>query len=193
MKELEEEIMRYTRQKLSGKRFGHVERVVRLVDDIARANDLSGAECRVAGWLHDATKEERRETVLELVETGAIELDEETFETPSLWHGFHAAFLGKRDFGIESEEILDAVRYHPTGAPGLGNVGLALFVADFTEPGRDIGGIDRIREQAKSDLPGAALRVVREKIEFIENKKGKTPHSRSLAFRDWLLSSTVSG
>jgi predicted HD superfamily hydrolase involved in NAD metabolism len=191
MKATEETIMRYARKKLSGKRLEHVARVVEAIDDIAGANGIPSLDCRIAGWLHDSAKEEKRETFLGLVESGKIELDEETFQIPSLWHGFHAAYLGSSEFGIESEEILDAVRYHPTGAPGLGKIGLALFVADYSEPGRGIEGAGQIREQAKSDLLDAALRVVEEKIGYIENTKGKKPHSRSLAFRDWLQSGAV--
>lgn len=191
MKEIEEKVMRHARKKLSEKRLGHVERVVAVLDEIAQARSLPLQDCRIAGWLHDAAKEEGREVFLDLVRTGRVQVDEETLGTPSLWHGFHASYWGEQEFGIDSNDILDAVRFHPTGAPGLAEIGLALFVADYTEPGREIRGTGEIREQAKSDLPGAALRVVREKIAYISNKKGKAPHSRSLAFRDWLLSSNA--
>ena len=71
-----------------------------------------------------------------LVRRRLIILDPETYEQPSLWHGYHAAHIGQRAFGIESPALLDAVRFHTTGTPGLSREGLALFVADYSEPGR---------------------------------------------------------
>jgi predicted HD superfamily hydrolase involved in NAD metabolism len=182
---LEEQMMKYARMKLSAKRFAHVERVVAAVDDIARANSLPVEDCRIAGWLHDCAKEEPRSAVLHLVGEGKLDLDEETMGQPKLWHGYHAAQIGHDLFGITSGEILDAARYHPTGSPGLSPLGLALFVADYTEPGRALDGTALIREQANTDLPGAAMRVSREKIRYVLSK-GRQPHSRSVAFLQWL-------
>jgi HD superfamily phosphohydrolase YqeK len=50
-----------------------------------------------------------------------------------------------------------------------------------------MNGTGEIRNGAKKNLHAAALRVVDEKLAYIKGK-GRTPHSRSLAFRDWLLS-----
>ena len=185
MMSLEERIMQYTRGKISPKRLAHVERVVATIDEIARYNDLSVTDCRVIGWLHDCAKDEPRTAFLDLLRRGLLSIDAETYEQPSLWHGFHAAYIGQRAFGIESPALLDAVRYHPTGSPNLSPEGLALFVADYSEPGRPMTWTPEIREQAKRDLSGAALRVCREKIRFVESK-GRKPHSRSLAFLECL-------
>ncbi len=177
--------MQYTRGKLSPKRFGHAERVVAVIEEIARYNDLSLEDCRVIGWLHDCAKEENKSVFLGLLRRGLLSLDTETYEQPSLWHGFHAAYIGQRAFGIESPSLLDAVRYHTTGTPGLSREGLALFVADYSEPGRPMTWAPEIREQAKTDLSGAALRVCREKIRFVL-AKGRKPHSRGIAFLESL-------
>lgn len=185
MTELEERIMNYSKDRLSAKRFAHVERVVATLEEICPPAEVSLPDCRLAGWLHDCAKEESKEMFLDLLAHGSIDLDEETRNQPNLWHGFHAAFIGNQVFGIESEDILDAVRFHPTGAPNLSPVGMALFVADYSEPGRPMSWTREIREQAKADLFGAALRVCREKIRYLLGR-GREPHSRSFAFAEWL-------
>lgn len=177
--------MQYTREKLSPKRFGHVERVVAVVDELARYNDLPLEDCHLIAWLHDCAKEEGKSSFLNLLRRRLIILDPETYDQPSLWHGFHAAHIAQRAFGIESPALLDAIRYHTTGTPGLSREGLALFVADYSEPGRPMTWAPEIREQAKTDLAGAALRVCREKIRFVQ-AKGRKPHSRGVAFMDSL-------
>jgi predicted HD superfamily hydrolase involved in NAD metabolism len=190
MSGLENDIMEYAQDRLSKRRFEHVARVVETLDSFAEAHRLDRQECRAIGWLHDAAKEEPGQDFLDLVHSGRIEIDRETLDQPNLWHGFHAAYLGREKFGIDKQALLDAVRYHPTGSVGLEPEGLALFVADYSEPGRPMEWTEEIRDQAKENLPRAAHRVVCEKIDFIR-KKGRTPHSRSLAFQVWLEESAI--
>lgn len=187
--ELEERVMDYTKKKLSAKRFKHVERVVATIEEIAAARQLPVADCRMIGWLHDCAKEEPRNVFLSLVHRGLIYVDRETMEQPSLWHGFHAAHIGRKVFGIDNQALLEAVSYHPTGAPGLSAEGLALFVADYAEPGRPMAWTREIREQACQNLVAAAKRVCQEKIYYVL-KKGKKLHSRSI---DFLKSLSVEG
>jgi predicted HD superfamily hydrolase involved in NAD metabolism len=183
--ELEEKIMNYTRIRLSAKRFGHVERVVAAIESLAGDHGLPASDCRLVGWLHDCAKEDPKSAFLDLVASGKVELDPETMALPNLWHGYHAAWIGKEEFGIESTDLLDAVRYHPTGSPELSSVGLALFVADYCEPGRPMPWTREILAQARTDLLAAATRVCREKIRYLHTK-GRPPHTRSVAFLDWL-------
>lgn len=177
--------MEYTRAHLSAKRFGHVERVAQTLDAIAESNRLDRHACRVAGWLHDCAKEAARATVLNLIVEGTLEMDEETRESPNLWHGYHAAWIGETEFGIKDEAVLEAVKYHPTGTADWSEVGLALFVADYAEPGRPMDWTQEIRDQAQSNLIGAAIRVCKEKIRYLKDR-GKQPHSRSEAFLEWM-------
>ena len=167
-----------------------MERVVSTVDEIAAANGLYRQDCRNVGWLHDLAKEEPVSAFQDLLDQGEIRLDPETLEQPNLWHGFHAAYWGSTRFGISDADLLEAIRYHPTGSPEFSPTGLALIVADYCEPGRPLENTAGICEQAKTDLFGAALRVAREKVKFVL-EKGKEPHSRSLAFVDWLEKQTA--
>jgi len=185
MKGIEEKVMRFAQQRLSRERFGHVERVVSTIDSLAEVHGFDRSACRTVAWLHDSAKEEPREDFLGLVDGGRLEIDPESFDIPKLWHAFHAAYWGKEKFGIDREDLLDAVRYHPTGAPNLGFEGLALFIADYAEPGRPMEWAGEIRRQAEVDIHDAALRVVNEKMKYLK-AKGRTPHTKSLAFRDWL-------
>jgi predicted HD superfamily hydrolase involved in NAD metabolism len=185
MQPLEERVMEYTRAKLSLKRFRHVERVVATIAVIAQQNDLSVKDCCLIGWLHDCAKEEPPTRFQELLRRRLVSIDQETLEQPGLWHGYHAAYIGDRAFGIHSKDLLDAVRYHPTGLPNLSPEGLALFVADYAEPGRPMKWTAEIRKQARTDLLAAALRVCREKVDYVV-AKGRKPHSRSLDFLEYL-------
>ena len=131
-------------------RHAHIERVVALLDEWARAMRVPPEErarrLRV-GWLHDALRDA----------PAASELD----------HGPLAAEGAARD-GERDQGILDAVRYHSIGYAGWDEAGRMLYLADYLEPGRTF---DR---QARRDLAArvpaerdAILReVARRRIEW---------------------------
>lgn len=185
MTDLEETVSTYVSQAVSKRRWQHIQGVVDTISLIAQAHRLSEQHCRLAAWLHDAAKEQPREAFQELVKGNQIMIDPESFANPKLWHGYHAAWLASKQFGILDEDILEAVRYHPTGTPGWGVVGLALFVADFAEPTRDISEAEGVRSVVRENLVLAAFQVAQKKLDYIKTK-GKQPHSRGVAFLHWL-------
>jgi predicted HD superfamily hydrolase involved in NAD metabolism len=184
--EILEQVQDYVRQRLSSGRLAHTIRVVGTVQTIAKRHNLDMDECSLAAWLHDAAKEEPRAAFEGLLRNRQILLDAETISQPKLWHAFHAGYLGRVIFGIESDEVYDAVCYHPTGAPGLGKVGLALFVADYSEPGRSMRDTGDILSMAEKNLYEASFRVAEEKIRYLVGK-GREVHSRAMAFHSWVL------
>jgi 2-amino-4-hydroxy-6-hydroxymethyldihydropteridine diphosphokinase len=73
-----------------------------------------------------------------------------------------AARLGDGD-----AELAEAVRYHTLGHPALGQLGRALYLADFLEPGRDFEEEWRaeLRARMPEDLDGVLREVVRARIQ----------------------------
>ncbi len=55
-----------------------------------------------------------------------------------MWHGPAAAEAAARH-GERDRGVLDAVRYHSLGYAGWDDVGKALYLADYLEPGRKQG------------------------------------------------------
>ncbi|MCM1533983.1 MAG: nicotinate (nicotinamide) nucleotide adenylyltransferase [Corallococcus sp.] len=51
-------------------------------------------------------------------------------------HSFLGASVAKRDFGVNDEEILNAVAYHTTGRPNMTRLEKIVYVADKTEETR---------------------------------------------------------
>lgn len=107
----------------------HVARVAECLDRWAKAlgqPDEERARWRAAGYLHDALRD-----------ADPAELDVKVAPEwpPALWHGPAVAARLRAD-GVEDEELLTAVAYHPVGHPELGTLGRFLYLADFLEPGR---------------------------------------------------------
>ncbi len=115
---------------VSPKRAEHIRRVAELMESWATARGVPGAEaerwCRAA-WLHDALKEADPGILAEYVPQGDW--------ARALWHGPAAAAAAARH-GEQDQGVLDAVRYHSVGYAGWDEVGKALYLADYLEPGR---------------------------------------------------------
>ena len=115
--------------------------------------DPSKAE--IAALAHDMYRglrgEELDRTVMELG------LDSKYLGLPNLAHSKIAAEMLKRKYGIDDEEILNAVSFHTTGREGMGKLEKIIFLADAIEPGRDYPGVEKVREAAMISLEEGCL------------------------------------
>jgi HD superfamily phosphohydrolase YqeK len=134
----------------------HMARVAALLDAWAEGlglPDQDRARWRAAGHLHDALRDERPETLRAQVPAALRELP-----GPVL-HGPAVAERLRRE-GVQDEELLSAVASHTTGGAGLPTLALALYAADYLEPGRDYSS-DQHRS-LRSRMPAELRAVVRD-------------------------------
>lgn len=183
--ELLEEANTLTRSRLSDKRYNHVLGVANTAEELARAHGLSPQKTRLAALLHDATREVSPEELLESARGYGLEPDDFTKERPMLLHGPVAAEVARRELGVKDPEVLEAVRVHTTGAPGVGPLTLAVYVADKIEPGRDYPSVGKLRELAREDLREAAKAILRATEAHNENR-GRPTHPDSRRMLAWL-------
>jgi len=137
----------------------HMARVAGLLDDWATAlgsSEDDRARWRASGYLHDALRDERADVLRPLVPP-----DQRDLLGPML-HGPAAAERLRQD-GVRDEELLSAVAAHTTGRAGLAVLGLALYAADYLEPGRDFGPkSDELHASLRARMPGDLRAVVRD-------------------------------
>ena len=104
----------------------------------------------------------------------------------AMLHGPVGAYVAKKQFGIKDEEILNAIRNHTIGRPGMSPMELCIFVADATELGReDYPGLQQIRRLARESLPAAALYSLRRTREYVE-KSGRPFFPIAIQTANWL-------
>ena len=63
----------------------------------------------------------------------------------SVWHQFAGAYLAKTRFGIDDEDIVNAVKYHTSGRENMSELEKLIFLADMVEEERDYDVVDKIR------------------------------------------------
>lgn len=163
------------KQMVSEKRFAHIERVTILAELIARANHFSKDEIRatsLAALLHDSARDLSSERMFELAPP---ETELERMHPLSL-HGRAGRVLAER-WGVTDKRVLEAIEGHVFGVAHSNKVGMAVYIADVSEPGRGVN--QDIRELAMSNLFRAYQRAVDSKVRYLE-AKGKPVHPNTL-------------
>ncbi|MGH7501242.1 MAG: HD domain-containing protein [Longimicrobiales bacterium] len=164
----------------SSTRQEHMARVARVMEDWAIRSGLDHQDrlrWTAAGWLHDALRDAPPEHMEPWVMPPFEQLDS------SLWHGPATAERLTAE-GVEEPALLDAIRYHTLGHPGLEAVGRALIAADFLEPGRP--GHQDWRASLRKRAPGAMDEIVLEVLKAkIDRALGKRQPVRPETIAMW--------
>lgn len=155
-------------------RWAHIERVAVLAREIALKNGLDGERAYLAGVLHDAARDLGEEELLKL----APPENEVERAHPLSLHGRAARVLAEA-WGVEDQEVLEAVEGHVYGVDPRNPLGMALYIADISEPARGVNG--EVRELALSGRLLEAYRLaVGNKVAYL-TAKGIPLHPRTLA------------
>ncbi len=166
-------------RQLSQKRYEHVLRVLALADKIAQANNFSKDEqCATAkaAILHDVARELSSEEMFKLAPP---ELSAEKSCHLTL-HGKAGRKLAQ-NWGVKEESVLGAIEGHLFGVSPQNTVGMAVYVADVSEPGRGVN--QDIRELALRNLERAYQRAVISKVSYLQSK-GKVVHPNTIKVYD---------
>lgn len=150
------------RQMLSPKRYAHSIGVMNLSKELAQRHGCNVEKAEIAGLLHDCAKELDEEETLRILDGLGSQVDALTRSMRSLWHAPAGAVLCREKFGIDDDEIYEAVFYHTVGKPDMNRLSEIIYIADLTEEGRDayLPWAPAMRELAKKDLQGALVGVI---------------------------------
>ena len=167
--------------RLSEKRFKHTLGVVEESEKLAVRYGADVKKARVAALLHDCAKEYSNDKKRALCALWGIELDEILEAHIVLTHSLLGAESARRDYGIEDEEILRAIRFHTAGSEEMGLLDKIIMLADYIEPYRsDYPGLAKMREVAYRDINEALRLGISDVIKFLE-QNGRAVHPRGRA------------
>lgn len=157
----------------------HMARVATLLEGWAHVREEPATEVArwiAVGYLHDALRDADEEELKE-----GLGPDEEELPTKVLHGPAVAARL--RSEGVADEEFLHAVAFHTLGSAGFGTLGLALFAADFLEPGRKLRDEWRaeLRERAPTELEAVVKEILGARIGHLVNR-GRPLRSETVGF-----------
>lgn len=112
----------------------------------------------VAGLLHDCAKCLDLRRLQAIARQEGLTEDSHILRSGKLLHSVVGAHLARVCYGVQDEDILNAIRFHTTGRVGMSLLELCVFVADVIEPSRrDTPGLQEIRALSRTNLRSAAL------------------------------------
>jgi predicted HD superfamily hydrolase involved in NAD metabolism len=145
-------IAQWMKTQVSPERYEHVRGVVRASLKLASRYQVDRKKAELAAWLHDCAKELSRESMLGWLRGSSMRLDSMERCMPGLWHPHAGAAIALRKWKIRDRSVLEAIRCHTLGRPGMDPLAQVLFVADFIEPGRNFTGVRRARQLTRKSL-----------------------------------------
>jgi len=162
------------------KRWIHVWGVVETSLMLAERHGQPLEQAAWAALWHDSAKCLGEEDLRAILESNSLAAEPEDWEHPAVWHALAGAHLARERGGIEDAEILDAIRFHPTGRAGMRGLELLIYVADYVEPSRVYPACRALRAMAfDAPLDETALAVCRNKLDHLR-ATNRAVHVRSL-------------
>ena len=144
------------------KRFKHTMRVAYMMRKLATIHGFDEELCFFTALFHDYAKE-----MPEAEQSAIMEayFPLYTDAPKAVWHGFAGSLMLQRLYEEVDTDIVEAIAFHPIGLPQLTELGLALYIADFSEFGRPFKAeAEHVWELAQTSLYVAA----RQKILYIQ-------------------------
>jgi len=174
------------KQKLTKSRYLHSVAVANTAKRLAKKHKYDPNKAYLAGLLHDYARELSVDSLQKLARKWSLTGNWIMEAAPILWHGPVGALLVEEELGITEPVILEAIRYHTTGAPGISEVAKIIFLADLIEPGRRYSEREMIEQEAFSNLNEGVF-VAYELLIGYYIEKGDLIHPLTVDARNELL------
>ena len=158
------------KMRLKESRYLHSVGVMEVSYDLALLNGYDTEKASIAGILHDCARNVEDEELLKECEKYHLPVTAVENRRGFLLHGKVGATYAKDMFGVEDEEILNAIIYHTTGRPAMTLIEKIIFIADYIEPYRKpLPRIDEIRKTAYTDLDLALIMILENMLEYLKS------------------------
>lgn len=164
IKDLKKEL----KKEMDDSRYEHTLGVMYTCAALAMRYDYDLEKAMLAGLLHDCAKCMPNAKKLKMAQKHHLEISELEHKNPFMLHAKLGAFLAKKKYDVEDEEILDAIRWHTTGRPQMTLLDKIVYVADYIEPKRDKApNLALIRQMAFTNLDDALLKILTDTLGYL--------------------------
>ena len=165
------DIEKIIKKKLKKSRYRHTMGVCYTACSLAMRYDVDMDDARMAGLLHDCAKSMDDNELTRFCKKHDLDITDAEKKSPHLLHSKVGAYLAKRDFGVDDEEILHAIEVHTTGCPNMSMLDMVIFVADYIEPNRfEAPRLTEIRQMAFKDIVSAVVMILDDTIFYVRER-----------------------
>lgn len=164
------ELIRTLEQELSYKRFIHTLSVAGTASSLAMCYGADLEKAETAGLLHDCAKCMDVRKMQKVCEKAGLTVSSFETDSGSLLHSKAGSVLAAEKYGITDPDMINAIRYHTTGRPGMSLLEKIIFVADYIEPGRFTAkNLPLIRRLAFSDIDEALMKILYDTLVYLNS------------------------
>lgn len=168
------------RKYLTVDRYEHTEGVMYTAAALAMAHNYDMENALVAGLLHDCAKCIPDAKKIKLCEKYKVEVTDVEKANPFLLHAKAGAIIAREKYDIQDEEILDAIRCHTTGKPGMSLLDKIIYIADYIEPNRNKApNLEDVRRLAYQDIDICLYKILSDTLAYLRGSS-KTMDSMTL-------------
>lgn len=180
------EIIDSLKSKLKSSRLKHSLSVAETARELALLYGADADKAYLAGIVHDCAKCYTDDELYDKLMMYNISVDDISYKNPKLLHAYVGAHEARLLYGIEDDEILDAVYYHTIGKADMPRLCAVVYLADAIEPLRSYEGVGAIRDKARTSLEQAVLMYTEMSMAFLMTK-GEYIHPNALETRNYYL------
>lgn len=142
---------KWTASRVSKKRFHHIQGVVSMGGQLARALNVDPFPVELACMLHDNSKEMAASELIVIAKSRGMELDPHEEEHGHVLHGPVGALLASEALGITHMDVLAAIAEHTLGNLDMCIISKLVYIADKIEEGRPSEATESIWEALGTD------------------------------------------
>lgn len=173
----EDKIIEYLKLNLKESRFNHSIGVMNMAVKLAKIHGIDENNAKFAGLLHDVAKNMTNSALIDYCKDNGIELDEVKLSSPGMLHADVGADIAKKQFDA-NKDIVQAIKYHTLANDVMTDLDKIIYIADLIEEGRELDGLEPIREVAYRNLDDALVLALDYCIENVK-ERGKIIHPQS--------------
>lgn len=164
------ELIKTLEQELSYKRFIHTLSVAGTASSLAMCYGADLEKAETTGLLHDCAKCMDVRKMQKVCEKAGLTVSSFEADSGSLLHSKAGSVLAAEKYGITDPDMINAIRYHTTGRPGMSLLEKIIFVADYIEPGRFTAkNLPLIRRLAFSDIDEALMKILYDTLVYLNS------------------------
>lgn len=182
----QEELKNIIRKRLSDYRYNHSICVSQKAVELAKKYGVDVEKARIAGILHDITKEDDFDYQRMLIEKDGTVMTSLELDNKKIYHQMSGSAYIKYELGIEDEDILLAVRYHTTGHANMTKLEMVVYLADFTSQDRDYPDVDIMRKKTDENMYNGMLYSLKHTITSLASHDRQI-HPDTLNCYNWVL------
>ena len=151
-------------------RFIHTMNVACTAASLAMCYGMDTEKAETAGLLHDCAKCMDVRKMQKVCEKAGLTVSSFEADSGSLLHSKAGSVLAAEKYGITDPDMINAIRYHTTGRPGMSLLEKIIFVADYIEPGRFTAkNLPLIRRLAFSDIDEALMKILYDTLVYLNS------------------------